>query len=428
MGRTIPALSMGFLIALSFLVVASQVSGTRPKSQPIMKDAFAQTVTPRITVEPAADSLGIESDKTPEYTGLPASVIDAYPPLPNPALSISRLKEYIAGLERVNKELQGKIEDANRLAGGKDLEIARLKQELGTLDSEYDRLYDTYMKLKADHDAYAQRFAGLAQAGLVSPADSDVAAYARYGFESQIKELTTKIADLTAAKIDLEQKITQSRRERNDMDQERQLVREDLEKEKARGETLERKITALTEELGKKDVEISKLQMPREDLEAEVGTLKVVKEEYERRISVLNSQISAMKSSDQAARTEIARLTALITKLELEHEFALQEKTGEVAGLQKELALAQDKGARLDETVKRQEQIVVDLKERQMGELQDSVARLKKELVESRTKQEFAQRQLQAQERANAQLGSVIKKMRMELEMRGVEEKLHGDS
>jgi len=428
MGRTIPAVSMALLIGLSFLVVAHQVGGTKPHQPSLMKDAFAQTVTPRITVEPAPDTFSMETERGMDYSGIAAPAIDAYPPLPNPVRSVSRLKEYIDGLERANKDLQEKIENAGRVSSGKDLEIARIKDELASLGGDYDRLYDMYMKLKADHDAYAQRFAGLADAGVAATGTADMAAYARYGLESQIKELTTKIADLTAAKIDLEQKAAQSRRERNDMEQERSLVREDLSREKSRSASLEAKIAALTDELGKKEIEMHKLQLPRDDLEAELGTLKAVKEEYERRISLLNSQIAALKSADGSARTEVSRLTALITKLELEHEFALQEKAGEVAALQKEMALVQDKRQRLEQTVKQQEQAVADLQQGQMRELRDKVSRLKMDLAESRKRQEEAVSQVRAHERTNVQLETLIKKMRMELEMRAVEENLRDDS
>jgi chromosome segregation ATPase len=418
---------MSVLIGLSFLVVARLVAAPQQRGAGLMmKEAVAQTVTPRITVEPAAEPMKVESEPETSYRDEPPALLE-YPPLPNPARSVSRLKEYISGLEQSNKEFQEKFEQINRSLSAKDVEIAKLNDELASLGADYDRIYDMYMKLKAEHDAYAQKFAGLSDAGIMPQQSAEMNAYARYGFESQIKELTTKIADLTAAKIDMEEKLGQARRERSDMEQERAMARDDLAREKVTTETLGRKIASLNEELAKKDGEIRKLELPRSDLEAQVGTLKAVKEEYERRISLLNDQIGALRSSEESLRNDVARLTAFITKRELEHEFALQEKAGELAAAGKSIEEARTESVRLKSVVHEQEKSLADLKDGQMKELLNKIASLRSQLALAERKREEAARSVEAHERANVRLETMIKKMRMELEMRAVEERFRGN-
>lgn len=243
----------------------------------------------------------------------------------DPAKGLSRLKEHVQDIEQENVSLKTKVDQLNLLLEAKEKELSGLNKDNAGFKENLEKAVKVQEQLQKElaenlsgYDALKTKF---------SQHESEFSKFnsIKANLENQIVELNDKLASLTKANVFLEGQVSQYRTEKTSLDFGLDKVKEELTKQIALNDSLNKRVIEITDSLNARERErqglVKELEQSRESkakLEDQLQTLKSSGTDNENQLAQLKNQLKEANVSYESIRNTVTQLSSLLTKRESE--------------------------------------------------------------------------------------------------------------
>lgn len=330
--------------------------------------------------------------------------------------SIQRLKDYMKNTEEKSAFLKEKIELLNDLLNSKGKELSKLGTDNAILKENLNKTIELQNKIKSDFETTINSL----NAKLIQK-DADIASLntAKADLEKQLVDLNNKTSALSADYATLQGKSVLWEQEKLVIESRLSRIREDLDRQEAVNEALNKNLSELTLKIADKDKErmdigkqLEQLSAAKSSVESELTQLKAVKADNDNSIKQLNNRINELSALYEEAKKSVFEMSGLLAK----KEQAINEEQNDVAALKESLTKS-DGGktlllASLDEKGKTVRELNLAL-----SSMESRMAILQKDLAAERERQAKIVQQLVEAVSLNSNLKTKLKNIYIELEL-----------
>lgn len=316
--------------------------------------------------------------------------------------SLWRIKGYLKGINETNNFLKEKIVLLNSLLEAKEKEALKLSEENARLKDEIATTAKLEDKLKAKFSAVLSNLnREIAQRDLSISKFETV----KLNLQTEINNLNNKINSLANNQSGLETQLHEAQLAKKASEEELARIKEELGKQLASNEALNKNVADLAAALNEKEKErkliageLEQLQSFKTNIETELGDLKSSKNDLAQTYVNLENRLNDASSAKAALEEELNRVKADLNKQiavneELERNLAQLSGTSGDRDKEREAALSELEALRASKVSYEGE--VDGLRkaraqdEMQIQELQSNIAQLSKDYEE--TKKSYAE-------------------------------------
>jgi chromosome segregation ATPase len=344
--------------------------------------------------------------------------------LPNAELSLLRLKDYIKNIEEKNGFLKEKVELLSSLLEAKEKEILKLNEYNVELKNNFSKKEEEQGKMKYEFNNKLQDLNEQ-----LAKKDTQIASLEviKMSLEAEIQDLNKKLSTLTTSYSSLKSTIQDKL---FPMERELDNVRDELKKQLALNESLNKNIADLNNELSARSKEkidlgdeYAQLQSSKKEVEAELEKAKFEKAQSEDEISELKKRLEELGASYEETKKSVADLNTAVSRKESEKSSQLSNKENEMLNIKDKLAkLGAEKGT-LQMSLEDKDRDIRSLKDK-VANLESQTAEFQKELVSQKERLAQTAEQLKRTVSLNNALKIRLKSIYAELELQRAEKRL----
>jgi chromosome segregation ATPase len=321
--------------------------------------------------------------------------------LSNPENSLLRLKDYIKNIEEKNAFLKEKVELLTKLADSKEKEIMKLKSDNAGLEENLNKTLESQAKLKNGFEVNLNNLN--TQLNQKTTEVANLTAIRAY-LENQINELNNKLSILSGTSSDLQSQLTKAQQDKSSQETDLSKIKDDLSRQMAINETLNKNIDGIKEEVATKEKErlslaneLQQIGEAKKNLEAQLNELKIIKTDNENQISQLNSRISELNSLTNETKNLNAQLKSM-----------LADKDTEIRNKQNQISkILGDSEAQLRDKQDEITKIIAD-KDAQLRDKQDEISKIKRDFEKFAGEKQALFLSMQEKEKSNIEIGTKL--------------------
>jgi nucleoprotein TPR len=332
-----------------------------------------------------------------------------------PEKSVGRIKNYINGLKEKGNFFKEKIDLLNSLLQAKEREVTQLTEINLRLKEDLNKATQAEQEEKTD---LQKRFDNLSTQFTTKETEAANLNNLKLNLENQVRDLNNKLGVLSTTYSALEGQFNQIKQEKSVLEAELTKFKEDLKRQTLINETLNKDLVELNDDLKDKEKqrqgvvqELEQLISLKKKMECELGELKIIKSDNEKKLAELDSQIKELKRLYEEAKNSVSQMSELMSKKDLD----IAARQNDISRLQDNFYKATSEKDAFFLSLQEREKGTRDLEEK-LGDMGSRILQFQRQLCLEQERRIEGEKKLEQAKLINTSLKNRLKNIYMELE------------